>query len=78
MSIAILSRLDKIEQTQKAILDALARTEEPVDEVTAATKMGICVRTLQNKVYNGSVAGTYIINKAGKRMFYMSKLNSEG
>lgn len=77
MSLAILSRLDKIEKTEKEILEAIAQTEEPVCEAIAAQKMGISVRTLQNKRYLGCMAGTFIKNKAGVYMYYMSKVNSE-
>ena len=65
--------LRQIDRRLRAI-EELLESSELINEEEAAKWLGIEKKTLQNKIYNGTLDGTYIMSKANVRMFYKSKL----
>lgn len=58
-------------------IEELLEVTDMMNEDEASVFLGISRKTLQNKVYSGSLDGCFVINKIGHRMYSKSKLISK-
>jgi len=70
----LLREVRAIRREMRDLREMLSLSTDLMQEDEACAFLGIAKKTLQNKIYDGSLDGTFIINRAGRRMFYRSKL----
>lgn len=69
------SEYRQLKRTIDGLKDMLEQ-QSLLTEQQAAEFLGVKIKTLQNRVYDGTLDGTYTVNKLGHRMYYRSKLVS--
>ena len=69
-----LNQLGREIKDLKGMVQDLAASTDLISEQEAAKLMGYSLATFRKKVYGKIFEGCYIINQAGRRIFFRSKV----